>query len=119
MTTQTLPEIAAEMGHEAAANLGSPIRRRLSRGLRLVMLDTLRRRQLSLIRPDVRPSPKEVRIIRRDFAVPTGAKQIEDSRVIRGQVFFVVRLIWPKSGQMRIFERPDGDGVVVTIVNQE
>jgi len=105
--------IAAEMKREARANLGQPVRRQLKGGLHLVLLQTIRQSQLSLIRDGVTPSPKEVEVIRRDFEVPAAARLERDQKLTQGRSFYIVRLIWPQTNQLTLFAEED-NRVVMT-----
>jgi hypothetical protein len=110
----SLPNLAAEMKHDAAANLNTPIRRHLRGGLRLVLVDTIQQHRLSLVRLNAPPSTKTVEIIRRDFDVPKTARLEEAKSTVGGQVFYIVRLIWPRGGQMTMLA-DEGDKVIIKL----
>ncbi len=111
----TLPELATDMKRQAAADLGRAVRRQLTGGLRLVMLTKISRHQLSLIRAGVEPSPGEVEVIRRDFSVPAEARLEKAILPLPDQQFYIVRLIWPRSGVSMTVVADEGDRVVVKI----
>jgi hypothetical protein len=103
-----LKAIAQEMREYALAHVrtGSgdiePYRRELSRGLRVVLyVDVNGTWHLSMYREGVYPSEAEVRIIRRDFAVPDDART---ERQVVGRHWYVVRLEWREAGQVKLFE---------------
>lgn len=109
-----LYDIAAEMRREALAKLGQPIRRKLSRGLHLVLKETARQTQLSLVREMVAPSPREIEIIQRDFEVPASARLEYDQKLTGGKSYYIARLVWPRSAQLALFEETE-DQIVMTL----
>lgn len=110
----TLKEIATQMKTEAAANLTTPVRRKLKGGLRLILVITLRQHRLSLVREDIPPSTNEIRIIKRDFGIPPTGTLEYDQKLAQGQSFYIARLIWPRSVQLKMIQ-DQGDKVIATI----
>lgn len=72
-----LLEIARDMERSTAA--GGTVTRRLSRGLEISLTVTSEEKTLTLRRPSVPPSPREVVIVRGSFGVPNSARTIYKS----------------------------------------
>lgn len=110
----SLTQIARQMRARALAGPGEPIRQSLSGGLRLTLISRLPDRwQLSLSRPGVEPSPKEVEICRQFFGVPQAARREMPSQVVGGTRWYTVRLIWQEAGQLSLLEGESGPVAVV------
>ena len=113
MAESKLIQIAQELRIQARAKPGQPARYPLSGGLRLVMLyhELPPRWQVSLVRPGVEPSRREVATIRRDFGIPDDAREERE----KSGVFRVIRLKWSEPVQLSFsFEEPGRAVAIVT-----
>ena len=97
-----LTTIGAEMKQQALANPGQAIRHTLPRGLHLVMRVRLPMFQLSCVRPGVYPSKREVEVIKRDFNVPSNAREEKRRDKHAGVTYHIIRLIWSEAEQMTL-----------------
>jgi hypothetical protein len=105
-TSSTLAQIAAEMRAYAIDNPRlhstiniNPYRRRLSKGLKIVLyLGRNHIWHLSLYRTATPPSPTEIAICRNVFNIPKDADQKTDD--VHG--WPIIRITWTEPGQMKL-----------------
>ena len=109
----SLAQLAADLRQVALDSPGQPTRQQLSGGLWLTLIHRLPGRwQLSLSRPGVVPSYKEVEICRAVFAAPEAGRHEQASQLVGRETWHTVRLIWTEAAQLSLVEAgatPPGD----------